>query len=110
MLRIRTVSRPYRLIDLAVFVFALFWGSAAVAIFVLVEGDLVRVGLIAMGLPVFVTLLWVAGKRVIGKVQCRECSRPLPSPLENSGVDGEPVLYHCPNCDILWFAGITSSS
>ena len=37
--------------------------------------------------------------------QCGQCSARLPSPLETSGKHGEPILYPCKQCNILWFAG-----
>jgi len=38
-------------------------------------------------------------------LQCGQCSAPLQSRLETSGKHGEPILYPCKQCNILWFAG-----
>jgi hypothetical protein len=39
---------------------------------------------------------------------CPDCKLVIESPLENSSESGEPILYHCQNCQVLWFAGHTA--
>ncbi len=43
------------------------------------------------------------------KFHCPDCSKHIPTPLKNSGEDGEPILYECEACDVLWHIGNTST-
>lgn len=36
---------------------------------------------------------------------CPDCSSPVSAQLPTEGWGGEPLLRHCPRCDVLWKVG-----
>ena len=40
---------------------------------------------------------------------CNKCNQTIESKIKNSGADYEPILYHCINCEILWYTGNVSN-
>ena len=42
-----------------------------------------------------------------GRFACPSCNTSVEKPLENGGIHGEPILYLCSACDILWHVGNT---
>lgn len=72
-------------------------------------------GSIAFFIFVFFVLCAVPFRKRIKSIvwpplDCPDCNARIHQPLENSGEEGEPVLYLCKHCDVLWFAGHTASS
>lgn len=110
MLRVRTLPRRSPLLDFSTFVYALVGGIASVVTFLLLENRVAADGVSFLLLLPFIYLLWKAGKQKREARACLECQSPLTPPLQNSMEDGEPILNHCKKCEILWFAGSTSSS
>jgi hypothetical protein len=110
MLQVRTLPRRSLSLDFSVFLYALGGGIASVVAFVLLEDRAVAAGVSFLLLLPFIYLLWKAGKHKREARICPACQSPLPAPLQNSIEDGEPILHHCTKCEILWFAGSTSSS
>ncbi len=108
-MRVRTLPRPSPLLDFSAFLYALGGGIASVVAFMFLEKLAATVVSFLLLLP-FMYLLWKAGKQKREARACLECQSPLPPPLQSSMEDGEPILHHCKKCEILWFAGSTSSS
>ena len=109
MLRVRTLPRRSPLLDFSVFLLALAGGVASVVAFVLVDDRGAASGISLLCLLPSLYMLWKAGRQRREAHRCPECQGELPSALENSTEDGEPILHHCKKCEILWFAGSTSS-
>jgi hypothetical protein len=106
MLRVRTLPTRFRPWSFAVFLFALAWGIVAVAAFVLIEDRLVAAGVAALGIPLFLYGVGKSGRESQERT-CPACQGSLPPALESGPGSGEPILYHCKKCEILWFAGCT---
>lgn len=37
---------------------------------------------------------------------CPECNRHLDEHIEHGKIVGLPILYHCEDCEIIWFTGL----
>ena len=58
----------------------------------------------AIGVGFFLGLLVSIRTKLVmnEEFKCKECSQIIERKLQNSGVDHEPILYHCDTCEILW--------
>jgi hypothetical protein len=36
---------------------------------------------------------------------CPECEQEIYKPIEHQNIDGQPILFQCDECEILWFLG-----
>jgi hypothetical protein len=109
MLRVRTLPGRSLRLNFLTFLYALFGGIAAFAASVFLENPGAAAGVSFLLFLPFIYLLCKGGKQKREARVCLECQNPLPSPLQNSMASGEPILHHCKKCEILWFAGSTSS-
>ena len=97
------------MLDFSAFAYAIVGGIVSLVAFIFLA-KLAAAGVSFLLLLPFIYLLWKAGTQKREARVCLECEGPLPPPLPNSTEDGEPILHHCQKCEILWFAGSTSSS
>ena len=63
---------------------------------------------IALVLALVLYLLRNASKFRWKHFECPDCKSEIENPLENSEASGEPILYLCQKCQVLWFAGNTA--
>lgn len=96
-------------------------GSFSIALFTLSENVLLNAGICFVLLLFFMFLMSRDGKRHEKRIRthvsflendfkCKDCKRIIEEPVEFKRVDGQPVLYHCDSCNILWFKGLYSQS
>lgn len=122
-MEVKTANKPAWPKDLTVFLFALSWGIVSVVLFVALENKLVSACIVAMGIPLFIMLINKQAniRRAKQKAEnnfsqsmfsfcCQDCSEHIASPIKTQNLDGEPILYHCQKCDILWFTGSIDNS
>lgn len=96
-------------------------GSFSVVIFTVSENVLLNVGICFVLLLFFIFLMARDGKRheknirthvsfLENDFECKDCKKLIKEPVEFKRVDGQPVLYHCTSCELLWFKGLYSQS
>jgi hypothetical protein len=118
MLEVRTAKKPEIPKSVVVFLYALLWGIFSVAIFMELDNKLLGISLISIGLPIFIYLIYKERKNQSDWLKmeaekiksmlifrCQACSKEIDSSVKNQGVTGEPILYYCNDCEILWFVG-----
>jgi hypothetical protein len=123
MLEIRTADAPPLTRGFVVFVFSIIWGLFSLAVLYFLEVKIIAVALCAMGLPIWMFLLRKQGKiekhlssqnshfiQARNGFACQKCSNEIKKPIKNQNVQGEPIIYMCENCNILWFVGSVDHS
>jgi hypothetical protein len=121
--QIKTADHPPLTRGFVVFIFSLLWGGLSVAIFVVTDDDLIAVSLASIGIPIWLYLLRRQGKieKLLSEQHskyihaksgfcCQDCSVEIQKPIKNQNKDKDPILYYCPNCNILWFVGSVDHS
>lgn len=116
--KIITADGPPLTKGLVVFFFSLLWGIVSVASFMLLGHDILAASIAVAGLPIWMFLLRKEGtldrrlrQQHSNYVQaqkgfcCQKCRAEIESPIKHQNKHGEPILYYCPLCDILWFTG-----
>ncbi len=122
-MEVKTAKRPAWPKDFSVFLFALSWGIISVVLFVALENKILSTCIVAIGIPLFILLINKQAKirRARDKAEnnfsqslfsfcCQNCSVHIASPIKTQNINGEPILYHCKKCDILWFTGSIDNS
>jgi len=122
MLEIRTADEPKLTRGGVIFFFTIIWGIYSALMYYFVEEKIIAIVLISLGLPVWMYLLNRQG-RLEGFLRrqrsnyiqskngfcCQKCSTEIAEPIKNQNVHGEPILYNCIKCNILWFVGSVNS-
>nr|AAK73304.1 Ypar19 [Pseudomonas alcaligenes] len=122
-LEIRTADAPPLTRGFVVFLFAIILGCISTASFVALANNLHAVLVSFAGLCIWLFLLRRQGrierflrKQHSGYVQaqkgfcCQECKKQIDTPIKHQNKHGEPILYHCDSCSILWFTGSVDHS
>ena len=123
MLEVRTANKPEWPMELSVFLFSLLWVIFSVVILVVFETLLVVAALQLLGITLGVLLVKRQAKinlirkseenkyyGSLGGLVCQNCSSHINSPIKTQNINGEPILYHCESCEILWFTGVVDNS
>jgi len=108
---------------MVVFLFSLAWGLISLPLFVVLENDLYATGICFLGLSIWIYLLHHQGKlerylanehsnyiQARNGFACQRCGFEILKPIKNQNKDGEPILYHCTDCNVLWFVGSVDRS
>jgi hypothetical protein len=122
-LEVRTANKPQWPMELSVFLFSLLWVILSVVILVIFENLLIVATLQLIGIPLWFllvkrqtninTIRKAEEKKFYGSLGgfvCQNCCAKINSPLKTQNINGEPILYHCESCEILWFTGVVDNS
>ncbi|OUS29463.1 hypothetical protein A9Q99_10240 [Gammaproteobacteria bacterium 45_16_T64] len=96
--------------------FCVIFGVASLLLFTVSENILMNSAICLVGLVVLVVLIakddrnhskspeiyeWSSCKYF----KCLECKQVINEPIKHKRKQGEPVLFHCEGCGILWYTG-----
>jgi len=123
MLEVRTAKKPEIPTELSVFLFSLIWIIFSAILLIVFERLLIIAAFQLFAIPLWFFLvkrqaninllrnIEEAKYNVsLGGLVCQNCFRPITSPVKTQNINGEPVLYHCESCEILWFTGLVDNS
>ncbi len=97
-------------------IFAIIFGFFAVFLFATNKSILINVAICLAGLIVFIYLN-VRDERNESKkdeayewsscdaLECLECKKTINEPVKHIKKQGQPVIFHCEGCEILWYTG-----
>lgn len=122
-LEARAADAPPLTKGMLVFVFTVIWGAVSVAAFMLLANVWHALLVALVGLGFWMLLLrrqgWVEkllraqhSRYVQAQTGfcCQVCQREIAEPVKHRAKHGEPILYHCETCNILWFTGTVDHS
>lgn len=122
-LEARTADAPPLTKGMLVFVFAVMWGAVSAVAFMLLANVWHALFIALVGLGFWMLLLRRQGRveRLLREqhsrhVQaqkgfcCQVCQQQIEMPIKHQAKHGEPILYHCQACNILWFTGTVDQS
>jgi hypothetical protein len=120
---IRTADSPPITRGFLIFVFSIVWGFVSVTAVAVLENRMYALAIAASGLPVWMYLLRRQGRierflkaqrsmyvQTQKEFCCQECRFEIERPLKHQDKHGQPILYYCPNCRLLWFTGLIDKS
>lgn len=107
---VKTATGYYSKDSLLVISIMLFW-FLVTAIIINMFGDatIVKVVLGFWFVGLVVVLYWYAFKVSKKGFACPDCNIVIYTHIETSGKAGEPIMYHCEKCDVLWHTGNVQS-
>jgi len=123
MYEIRSADFPPLTKGGVLFLFSIVWGFISFGMLYIVGFQIISFIVCAIGLPIWMLLLRREGR--INKFLlnqrsnfikakkgfcCQQCSNEIEKPIKNQNIEGQPIIYLCNNCSILWFLGSVDKS